>query len=36
MALQLRRAGWIHARALIGGWQKWEDEGMPVEPLKAD
>lgn len=32
MALQLRKAGWSKARALVGGWQAWQDAGLPVEP----
>jgi 3-mercaptopyruvate sulfurtransferase SseA len=32
VALELRRAGWHHARALDGGWNKWVEAGKPVEP----
>jgi 3-mercaptopyruvate sulfurtransferase SseA len=28
---ELRKAGWPNARALLGGWQAWQDEGLPVE-----
>jgi 3-mercaptopyruvate sulfurtransferase SseA len=29
---ELRKAGWPNARALVGGWQAWQEEGLPVEP----
>jgi 3-mercaptopyruvate sulfurtransferase SseA len=32
VAQELRQAGWINARALIGGWNAWQDAGLPVEP----
>jgi 3-mercaptopyruvate sulfurtransferase SseA len=32
VALELRRAGWRRTRALEGGWNKWGDAGLPVEP----
>jgi hypothetical protein len=28
---QLRKAGWLNARALVGGWAKWVADGMPVD-----
>ncbi|HSF29878.1 MAG TPA: hypothetical protein VLK82_05325 [Candidatus Tectomicrobia bacterium] len=31
MAQELRQAGWINSRALIGGWNAWQDAGLPVE-----
>jgi 3-mercaptopyruvate sulfurtransferase SseA len=35
VAQELRRAGWIRARALKGGWSAWEAQGMPTEPKPA-
>ncbi|HKY99423.1 MAG TPA: hypothetical protein VJL35_16335 [Gemmatimonadaceae bacterium] len=35
-ALQLRKAGWTKARALVGGWRAWEDAGLPVEEKSGD
>jgi 3-mercaptopyruvate sulfurtransferase SseA len=32
VAQELRQAGWSNARALIGGWNAWQDTGLPVEP----
>jgi 3-mercaptopyruvate sulfurtransferase SseA len=32
VALELQRAGWPRARALVGGWQAWLDAGLPVVP----
>jgi 3-mercaptopyruvate sulfurtransferase SseA len=32
VAQELRLAGWVKARALIGGWNAWETAGLPVEP----
>jgi len=26
----------MNARALIGGWQAWQDAGLPVEPKVSD
>jgi 3-mercaptopyruvate sulfurtransferase SseA len=31
VAQELKRAGWKKARALTGGWSKWETAGLPVE-----
>jgi 3-mercaptopyruvate sulfurtransferase SseA len=31
VARELRKAGWPKARALVGGWRAWQDEGLPVE-----
>jgi hypothetical protein len=31
VAQELKRAGWTRARALIGGWEKWQKVGMPVD-----
>jgi len=31
VARELRRAGWPKARALIGGWRAWLNDGLPVE-----
>jgi 3-mercaptopyruvate sulfurtransferase SseA len=31
VARELKRAGWQHARALIGGWDAWQAASMPVE-----
>ncbi|HKA87675.1 MAG TPA: hypothetical protein VKE22_08425 [Haliangiales bacterium] len=31
-ALELRRAAWRNARALQGGWNKWVEDGLPIEP----
>lgn len=36
VALELQRAGWPNARALVGGWQAWEESGLPVEPKSAE
>lgn len=33
MALELRKAGWPKAVALIGGWQAWGEAGLPVADL---
>ena len=35
MALQLRRAGWPKARALVGGWNAWLDENRATERIRA-
>ncbi|HEX9132026.1 MAG TPA: hypothetical protein VF844_07015 [Ktedonobacteraceae bacterium] len=32
MARDLQRAGWLNARALLGGWEAWQRAGLPVEP----
>lgn len=32
VAQDLRQAGWPNARALIGGWDAWQQAGLPVEP----
>ncbi len=32
MARDLQRAGWLHARALVGGWEAWQGAELPVEP----
>jgi 3-mercaptopyruvate sulfurtransferase SseA len=32
VAQELRQAGWPNARALMGGWEAWQAEGLPVEP----
>jgi 3-mercaptopyruvate sulfurtransferase SseA len=32
VAQELRQAGWVNARALIGGWNAWQAAGLPVEP----
>jgi len=26
----LRKAGWTRAYALVGGWNAWVEEGMPM------
>jgi 3-mercaptopyruvate sulfurtransferase SseA len=31
VAQELRRAGWTRARALIGGWNAWLENGLPIE-----
>jgi 3-mercaptopyruvate sulfurtransferase SseA len=31
VARELRTAGWPKARALVGGWEEWKKEGLPVE-----
>jgi 3-mercaptopyruvate sulfurtransferase SseA len=36
VARELRRAGWPKARALVGGWQAWRGEGLPVEPKPGE
>jgi 3-mercaptopyruvate sulfurtransferase SseA len=36
VARELRRAGWRKARALVGGWRAWRDEGLPVEPKEEE
>jgi len=28
----LRKAGWMGARALVGGWKSYLERGLPVEP----
>jgi 3-mercaptopyruvate sulfurtransferase SseA len=33
VALELRKAGWPKAVALIGGWQAWVEAGLPVAEL---
>jgi 3-mercaptopyruvate sulfurtransferase SseA len=35
VALELRRAGWPKARALVGGWKAWQEAGLPVERLAS-
>ncbi|HET8841853.1 MAG TPA: hypothetical protein VFN35_10315 [Ktedonobacteraceae bacterium] len=32
MARELQKAGWPNARALQGGWNLWQEAGMPIEP----
>jgi len=32
---QLRQAGWKNAIALIGGWDAWNEAGLPTEPKAA-
>jgi 3-mercaptopyruvate sulfurtransferase SseA len=32
VVLELRKAGWNQARALVGGWAAWQEAGLPVEP----
>jgi rhodanese-related sulfurtransferase len=32
---ELRKAGWIGARALVGGWKAWLLRGLPVEEKVA-
>ena len=27
---ELKKAGWIGARALVGGWKKYLEKGLPV------
>ncbi len=34
MALRLRELGFRSAFALTGGFEAWEDAGLPVEPLR--
>jgi 3-mercaptopyruvate sulfurtransferase SseA len=31
VAQELRQAGWKNARALIGGWDAWQQTKLPVE-----
>jgi 3-mercaptopyruvate sulfurtransferase SseA len=31
VAQELRQAGWAKARALVGGWNAWQEVGLPVE-----
>jgi len=33
VALELRKAGWKKAVALIEGWKAWVDAGLPVQEL---
>ena len=35
MALELQRAGWSGARALVGGWNGYVDSGLPTEAKDA-
>jgi 3-mercaptopyruvate sulfurtransferase SseA len=35
VAHELRQAGWRHARALVGGWDAWQQAGLPVEPRNS-
>ncbi|NJM06846.1 hypothetical protein HC891_12660 [Candidatus Gracilibacteria bacterium] len=35
VAHDLQQAGWTKARALIGGWDGWQQAGMPVESRPA-
>lgn len=35
MALELRKAGWPKAVALKGGWEAWQEAGLPTEPARA-
>ncbi|HJY28101.1 MAG TPA: rhodanese-like domain-containing protein [Pyrinomonadaceae bacterium] len=35
MAQELRQAGWTKARALIGGWDAWQNANRPVVPKAA-
>jgi 3-mercaptopyruvate sulfurtransferase SseA len=30
VARELRRAGWLKARALEGGWKAWQEANLPV------
>jgi 3-mercaptopyruvate sulfurtransferase SseA len=30
VARELRKAGWKKARALVGGWNAWNEAGLPV------
>jgi 3-mercaptopyruvate sulfurtransferase SseA len=32
VAREIQRAGWLHARALLGGLEAWQRAGLPVEP----
>jgi hypothetical protein len=32
VVLELRKAGWTQARALVGGWAAWQEAGLPIEP----
>jgi len=34
VAQELRQAGWLKARALLGGWKAWKESGLPVEEKK--
>jgi 3-mercaptopyruvate sulfurtransferase SseA len=34
VARRLQKAGWKHARAIIGGWKAWQEAGRPVEPRR--
>jgi 3-mercaptopyruvate sulfurtransferase SseA len=36
VALELQRAGWPNARALVGGWQAWQESSMPIEAKSAE
>ena len=31
VAGELRKAGWVNARVIEGGWNAWLNAGMPVE-----
>jgi len=31
----LKKAGWLHARALTGGWEAWQAAGLAVEDKPA-
>jgi 3-mercaptopyruvate sulfurtransferase SseA len=33
---ELRRAGWKKARAVVGGWRAWQEDGLPVEPKEGE
>jgi 3-mercaptopyruvate sulfurtransferase SseA len=32
VAQELRQAGWSKTRALVGGWNAWQEANLPVEP----
>jgi rhodanese-related sulfurtransferase len=32
VARELRRKGWLRARALVGGFDAWREAGLPLEP----
>jgi 3-mercaptopyruvate sulfurtransferase SseA len=36
VALELQRAGWPNARALVGGWDAWVRAGLPVAPREEE
>ena len=35
VARDLKRRGYTRARALVGGWNAWQEAGLPVVPMPS-